>query len=620
MNLNNVKNIELLRKGLYSQELYHYAQLCDLYASVLKRVASNPDNITEKELELASKKYGPLMDAATKGNFKFLEGKTNTELLGDGTLKRPEYSEEDVEFFKLYAYNSEKLMQFRTGSRLLERVIDTDLQTGKKVLSSGALETFKQHMSEKVPMEQPDHKYSLFNIPKNYLEKQASNLGIHPDELENKLIKQRSALINANSGNFLINKLIPEHSPRWLGNRFFKKSEYAINLIEKIDPDHLPVSSTIIRKGLTPAQFGAEITGVKGNIERFFEKFKKKENIKEQESEPTYDPFTDREKDYFSKKPSEISEKIYRAAHNSRAKAITGIAVLGAAGVITLGALLPHLVSNVQEISAFKDAVDSARNPAITEQYTPMTTTELQAVINDYLTTDYSGSIEDFREDTSAALDAIQATCQTYQKNYSTPSKDEATIILDSLDEVTSKSVEQLVVYALQEAYPNYSDIQVDFFYDYESEVDGTNLEKRVKKEGFKVSFTDENGNSLETEMKNIGSPMFTEDLGQSMLNLEKSYDTQFDTFFEAISNPNATKANGEKYTYEDIAEMSTEFFGTISDKADDVRPMTVVKVKFIEGQGLVYYVDTVEKDEKSTEVATVTPTPIIENDGDERE
>lgn len=620
MNLNNVKNIELLRKGLYSQELYHYAQLCDLYASVLKRVASNPDNITEKELELAAKKYGPLMDAATKGNFRFLEGKTNTELLQDGSLKRPEYSEEDVEFFKLYAYNSEKLLQLRTGSRLLERVIDTDLQTGKKVLSSGALETFRKHMLEKVPMEKDDHKYSLFNISKTYLLQQSSILGVHPDDLEAKLIKERNNLINRNSGRELIEELVPKHSPRWLGNRFFKKSQYSINLIEKIDPDHLPVSSTIIRKGLTPAQFGAEITGVKGNIEKFLAKFKKKENRPEQETESTYDPFTDREKDYFSKRPGEISEKIYRAAHNSRAKAITGAAFLATAGVVAVGALLPHFVSNVQEINTFRDAIDSARNPAVTAQYTPMTTTELQAVIDDYLTTDYSGSIEDFREDTSAALDAIQATCQTYQKNYSTPSKDEATIILDSLDEVTSKSVEQLVVYALQEAYPNYSDFQVDFFYDYESEVDGTNLEKRVRKEGFKVSFTDENGNRLETEMKNIGSPMFTENLGQSMLNLEKSYDTQFDTFFEAISDSNATKANGEKYTYEDIAEMSTKFFATISDKADEVRPMTVVKVKFIEGQGLVYYVDTVEKDEKSTEVETVTPTPIIENDEGERE
>lgn len=615
MNLNNVKNIELLRKGLYSQELYHYAQLCDLYASVLKSVALNPDIITKNELELAAKKYGPLMDAATKGNFRFLDGKTNTELLGDGTLKRPEYSQEDVEFFKLYAYHSEKLMQFRTGSRLLENVVDTDLQTGKKVLSSGALGTFKRHMSEKVPMERNDHEYSLFNISKNYLSKQASLIGVHPDDLEAKLIKERNSLVNRNSGQVLLEDLVPKHSPRWLGNRFFKKSQYSINLIEKIDPNHLPISSAIIRKGLTPAQFGAEITGAKGNIEKLLEKFKKNE----QKQESTYDPFTDREKEYLSKKPNEFSEKLYRAGHNSRAKAITGAAVLATAGIVTAGALIPHLVTNVQEINTFRDAVNSARNPAVTEQYTPMSTTELQAVINDYLTTDYSGSIEDFREDTSAVLDAIQATCQTYQRNYSTPSKDEATIILDSLDEVTSKSVEQLVVYAIQEAYPNYSNIQADFFYDYVSEVDSTNLEKRIRKEGFKVSFTDENGNKLETEMKNIGSPMFTEDLGKSMLDLEKSYDTQFDTFFEAISNPNATKANGEKYSYEDIAEMSTKFFGTIKDKADDVRPMTVVKVKFVEGKGLVYYVDTAEKNENSTKLETQTPTTIIENDGDER-
>lgn len=616
MKLNKVKNVELLRKGLYAQELSHYASLCDLYASLLKSVALDPNNITPKDIESISKKYGPLMEAASRGNFNFLDGKVQIELQNDGSLKRPLYNEADVEFFKLYAYHSEKLMQFKTGSALLERVIDTDLQSGKKVLSSGALETFYKHMEQKVPMEGKNHKYSLFNIPEAYLYKQSAALGITPDALEAKLINERSRLINNNSGNLLINKLIPEHSPRWLGNLFFKKSNKAINLISTIDPDHIPVSSTIIQKGLTPANFGAEITGVKGNIEKFLSKLSKKE---EPEKE-AFDPFTKREEDYFSHKPTNFYEKVYKAASNSRNKAITGAVALTIVAIGAASTLAPHLINSAQEINHFNNAVENARNVEISQNYTPMSTTELQAVIEDYLSTDYSGSLEDFREDTNAALDAIQATCQTYQKNYTTPTKDEATIILDSLDEVTSKSVEQLVVYALQEAYPNYSDFQVDFFYDYQSEVDGTDLEKRVKKEGFKVSFTDENGNKLETEMKNVGSPMFTENLGQAMLDLEKSYDKQFDTFLEAISNPEAKKDNGSKYTYEDIASMSTDFFGTIQDKANEVRPMTVVKIKFVEGQGLVYYVDSVEKDEISTETITITPEKIVENDGDERE
>lgn len=613
MNLNNVKNVELLRKGLYAQELSHYAALCELYVSILKSAAVNPANITPEDIAKVEKKYAPLMDAATKGNFDFFKGKTQTQLLEEGGLKRPEYSESDIEFFKLYAYHSEKLIQFRTGSRLLERVIDTDLQTGKKILSSGALETFKQHMREKVPMEQSNHEYSLFNIPNSYLKKEAATLGISSDVLEAQLIKQRNILVNSNSGRFIIDKLLPEHSPRWLGNRFYKKSDNAIKLIEKIDPDHIPVSSTIIKKGLTPAQFGAEITGVKGNIEKILDSLTKKE-IPERDK---YDPFTQKEKEYFDHKPSELSEKIYRAAHNSRTKAILGLTTLGVALVGSAVFVAPHLIQNVQEINQFNNAIDNARNVPIVETYVPMSTTELQAVIDDYLTKDYSGSIETFREDTNTALDAIQSTCQTYQKNYTTPTKDEATIILDSLDEVTSKSVEQLVIYAIQEAYPNYSDIQVDFFYDYESEVDGTDLEKRVRKEGFKVSFTDENGNRLETEMKNVGSPMFTENLGQSIMDLEKSYDNQFDVFLEAISNPDARKENGDKYTYEDIASMSTNFFETIENKANEVRPMTVVKIKFIQGKGLFYYLDN---DLTVNEAEVETETPTIENSGDERE
>ena len=600
MNLNKVKNVELLRKGLYAQELSHYASLCNLYASLLQSVASNPDNITPADIEKASKKYGPLMDAASKSNFSFLKGKTQSQLLEDGTLKTPQYSESDVEFFKLYAYHSEKLMQFRTGSRLLEKVIDTDLQTGKKILSSGALDAFKNVMRQKTAMEEQDHEYSLFNFSDSYLRKEARRLNMSPDDLEAELIKQRSNLINSNSGKFIVDKLVPEHSPRWLGSFFFKKSNKAINLIDQIDPDHFPKSSTIIKKGLTPLHFGAEITGVKGNIERLLEPLRKKDEPKKNEEENEFDPFTKREKEFFAHRPTEFHEKLYRAANNSRTKAILGVSLLTLLATGTVAAVAPHLLTTTQQITNFNNLINDARNQPIVTTYPPMTTTELQAVISNYLSIDYSDSIEEFREDTNAALDAIQATCQTYQKNYSTPTKEEAGVILDSLDDVTSKSIEQLVVYAIQEAYPNYTDIEVDFYYDYETEVDGTDLEKKVKKEGFKVYFTDENGNRMETEMDNISSPLFAENLGQAIMDLEKSYDTQFDEFFEAISNPNARKANGEKYTYEDISDLSTQYFNTISQKANQVRPMTVTKAKFVKGEGVQFDLE-IEQNEPET-------------------
>ena len=600
MNLNKVKNVELLRKGLYAQELSHYASLCNLYASLLQSVASNPDNITPADIEKASKKYGPLMDAASKSNFSFLKGKTQSQLLEDGTLKTPQYSESDVEFFKLYAYHSEKLMQFRTGSRLLEKVIDTDLQTGKKILSSGALDAFKNVMRQKTAMEEQDHEYSLFNFSDSYLRKEARRLNMSPDDLEAALIKQRSNLINSNSGKFIVDKLVPEHSPRWLGSFFFKKSDKAINLIDQIDPDHFPKSSTIIKKGLTPLHFGAEITGAKGNIERLLEPLRKKDEPKKNEEENEFDPFTKREKEFFANRPSEFHEKLYRAANNSRTKAILGVSLLTLLATGTVAAVAPHLLTTTQQITNFNNLINDARNQPIVTTYPPMTTTELQAVISNYLSIDYSDSIEEFREDTNAALDAIQATCQTYQKNYSTPTKEEAGVILDSLDNVTSKSIEQLVVYAIQEAYPNYTDIEVDFYYDYETEVDGTDLEKKVKKEGFKVYFTDENGNRMETEMDNISSPLFAENLGQAIMDLEKSYGTQFDEFFEAISNPNARKANGEKYTYEDISDLSTQYFNTISQKANQVRPMTVTKAKFVKGEGVQFDLE-IEQNEPET-------------------
>ncbi len=244
MRLNNLKNVELLRKGLYSHELSQYAGLCNVYKQLIIHSAPNKRQITSQDVQNALNKYSGFLEAASRGDFDYLERHSRQRVVLDGDVRPPDFKGPEIELFKQYSYHSQKLRQFSHASMLLGKVVTTDLKTQQPILSRSALEDFEEFMSQDAEIEHSP-----------YLPKGLKDSYLHHRKTTSLLSLSRN------------------HSPRWLGNQFFNLSKNAENTIASIDPECLP-EDLHIDLNLTPAKFGAEITGVKGSVKKFFDKTK----------------------------------------------------------------------------------------------------------------------------------------------------------------------------------------------------------------------------------------------------------------------------------------------------------------------------------------------------------
>lgn len=553
MELNSLKHVELLRKGLYAKQLQHYSNLCKIYDNILKSESKSTGYISTDNAEKVFAKYAPLLEAASQGDYSFLETRS--------------LSQKDEEIFKSFAYHSAKLEQYKTADKLLKDVIDIDVKTEKPTLSSTNLNKFKDFMIEPLECETNEDYIPTY--------------GENPNK--------NSRILRTNSASRLLDLAIgrPDskyqygHSPRWLGHLFFKTSKNALDLINSIAPSHLPAGFNISDK-LTPASFGAEITGVKGYIQKFTKNFQKKGSKTENNLAPNpndlanYDPLTDIEKDYFEKQPVNFHEKVYnqvvKAKHGSLKKVLAGVTSIAIfAGVISVTA------PSIAETRDFKEAT-KVTEVQMENFTTPMSVEALCNVTNDFINQDYA-NIADFKEDANATLDAIQQTCYTYLNQYDIPSVDELKTILTSLDDTTSSLIEKPVEIAYQAQYPDFSNFEADLYYT-DLNTPYTNLNDRTTEEGVRVTATDPYGNQITTNIPNIGSPFASTNLFKRAISQERGYDKEFKSLFEALSNPNTINPKTEKtYTYSEIRDLCNEFFAKIMDDCEVVRTLTVPDV-----------------------------------------
>lgn len=573
MKLNKLKYVELVRKGIYSQELHHYSALCKMYENLLK---SNSKSISKSDIERTLSKYAPLLEAAAKGDYSYLDSNY--------------LSPAEVDVFKNFAYHSQKLNQYKEADTLLKTAIDVDAVTQRPMLSSVALQNFNSFMEKPLDCE-TNPKYIPTFQNQNYLQYHTST-------------------------KFM--KLIETHSPRWLGHTFFKTSKNALDVINHIDSSHLPTGLQI-SENLTPASFGAEITGFIGNVQRFFEKFKKKDKsveytneIAEQSNGVNIDdfaPFTQREQDYFRKKPTNLHEKAYNfvtARSGSLSKAAKAVAIFGTI-IIVAAATVP----SIAQTRNFNSATEVSQ-VQINEFTTPMSIEELNNVTNDFESQQYT-NIADFKEDANYTLDAIQQTCQTYLNQYQLPTVDELKSILINLDDVTSMLIEKPVELAYQEKYPDFSNFKADLYYN-DTVTDYRNLNNRITEEGVKVTATDPNGNEISTEIPNIGSPLGSNDLFKRVLKQERNYDQKYETLFEALSNPNAINPNtGKTYTYSEKSELCNKFFADIMQDCEVARTLTTPDVVIQPDGTFKFVIPEIESPEVETQSTTSNTTVVKE-------
>lgn len=626
MLLNNKKNIELLRKGLYSEELKHYSQLCTIYEDLISSTAKNPQmGLTTIELASAQRKYSAFLEAASKGDFSYIQTRNERklEINGDGSpeILDPQFSAFEEEYFRLYAYHSQKLAQIREGSERLSKVLDKDVKTGKDVISQKALEEFKDFMVQPISLETKADPNYMLNFSKKFVSAVARQANQTPSETYEKMAKSRKLMLRRNSGAFLMKEFAEKHSPRWLGFEFCKQAKESLNAIDSIDPNHLP-EQLKLAKNFNPAQFGAEITGVKGNVQKFFEKFVRKEEL---EQEDPYNPFTNREQEYLSKKPGNFSEKMSYAkqkvcaALGSISRAKKAVFALALCGVMAVS----PLINTYSAAHEFDEATKIAQQ--VSPQYNPsimnMTAFELDSVITDFENNSANyETLDSFKSDGVLALDAIIQTCQSYQTRYQTPTLEEATIILNSLDNVTSLLVEKPVEFAIQEEHPDFSNITADLFYN-DTIVDPQDFTQTTTEEGFNITFVDEYGNPKETTIHNVASPLLGKnDMFGRAIQLERGYDSKYTQILKALSSPDTINPEtGKTYTYEELSKLSTEFFQTIIEDATIAKSLTVPVVEIDDKGNFVYVLPEQEQEiTQTTESPIITESPTYD-DGDER-
>lgn len=554
MELNSLKKVELLRKGLYARQLQHYSGLCQVYREILESESRNINYISDIDAERVFAKYAPLLNAASKGDYSFLE----THSL----------SRKDVEFFKTFAYHSLKMDQYKTADSLLRDAIDTDAKTQRPTLSTTNLNKFKDFMREPLECEVNDDQKPL--LTRNSPENNEKALRAHSS----------SRLLDITIGR-PDSKFKYGHSPRWLGHTFFKISRDSLDLISSIDQSHLPSNFKIADK-LTPASFGAEITGVKGYIQKFAEKFQKKdkssENIVEVNPEDleNFDPFTEKEQDYFAKKPGNFHEKVYNQVIKAQKGSLKKV-IVGTLALATFASVAAMTLPSLGETRDFNAATKVAQ-VQMDNFTTPMSIDELNNVTNDFANQNYT-NIDDFKEDANYTLDAIQQTCQTYLNQYELPTVDDLKSILNNLDDVTSMLIEKPVELAYQQRYPDFSNFKADLYYN-DMVTNFTDLNKKVTEEGVKVTATDPNGNEISTEIPNIGSPLGSNDLFKRVLKQERGYDRNYASLFEALSNPSTINPNtGKTYTYSEIRDLCNEFFTKIMQDCEVARTLTAPNV-----------------------------------------
>lgn len=209
MNLNDEKNLLLAKKGVYAEQLYFYSKLCETYGD-LAEIAIEKYNLNPNDIEQRYAK--PLAQIISSTDIpKTLDELKKEYRFIPGTNLSHAYSPKEIELFSSFAKNSEKFKNFkRISSFLDEASMCEDSNSREAVLS-------KMH---------------------NYMNNPRRPNTIHE-----------------------FDKLISNHSPRFLGSRFFLLASNGIKNIKNVDYTHIPIPYSVkLETELTPEKFGATLS------------------------------------------------------------------------------------------------------------------------------------------------------------------------------------------------------------------------------------------------------------------------------------------------------------------------------------------------------------------------
>ena len=233
MKIKNKQTLNLMRKILCSRQLFHHSNLCKTYVELVKLSAENSNKITPEDSTRAQKKYTKKLASAAKGNLDFLYNSKEDITKG---IFSDSHTKKEIELFKSYQYHSLKLLQYKTADSFLQDAIINE--SGNDIISDSALKKYYDFMHQDLKIENPNH----------------------PEAPNIKNLTNYSC-------NYLLEKDVTIHTPKWLGAKFCIESRCSLNTIKNIDSNYLPENFSI-EQTFSPKSFGATITGFTNNYSK----------------------------------------------------------------------------------------------------------------------------------------------------------------------------------------------------------------------------------------------------------------------------------------------------------------------------------------------------------------
>lgn len=414
MNLNTEKNIELCRKALFSKQLQYYSKLCELYANLanIQKGVRSPEDIQAR--------YSTALSKAARGDLSFTYPEKNYIFAED--FKGKKFSDTEIEIFKSYAFATSKLREFQEGSNILSDAIYLD-DRGKSRIDENVTAEFHEFM-------------------------------------QGKSKSTRS-----------FDKFITEHSSKGVGHHFYLASKQAVNKINSIDSQHIPISTFI--RNLNPLAFGSTLSRVNTH-KRIIDEA---ENLYSPDEKNEYKKKTNMSKE-FAYKIGQKTGKVYKAN-----KAKVRQVMVGAACI----ALLLGGAARVNEANEFK-TLDVKTNTA-------------------------QGYKNYVSQDTIAKLSAIRQSIESAETSATTPTFEELSEIRNNLDNVIDDVMTDLVTEAFESQNPDCKVTSVDTLYDKTTNQYATAGTQSINPENFcTISYNNEKGEEKSITITEFSSfaPLFT--------------------------------------------------------------------------------------------------------------
>lgn len=298
-------------------------------------------------------------------------------------------------------------------------------------------------------------------------------------------------------------KFISENPKRWIGHNFYLKSRSAISKIRKIDPEHIENIDSY-EKRLTPESFAAAITGARGTISRFTP-------VKDQISSEFDSTYTKADRAEYKDDLSNL-EAIYTASYVLGNRAKKAMEPIG------------------KKISQVYTTHKGTLNKAILTGVAIAMLTGVGMHLNDAHIYNQTSATENpqngyqvlVSEDTQSDIASIYDRINELRNSTTTPTYQELMEVRDSLDETITDIISDLTIKAIQEKYPNLTDIKVEDYYDLKINQNIGSSGEPSPQEFILVHATDENGKPVELSYSNFLSTRLTQNpLGDSIVDEE---------------------------------------------------------------------------------------------------